>query len=423
MKHETVRNSLLFGLLAALLAAYVVPRLEWVEETKRIGAHGEAADDPDYGARLLISKLGYHTAKVDDPTKLGDLPDNATLHLGALIAEPLAARLEPTIINWVQRGGHLVVAVAGPEQSDRFTHSLGMHRLGRHLSSKDEPIEIEGRTLSVRLSNCDVFALDAKPLWSATVPSYRPYSGSQENEDDEEPEDADTSDETDASDEADAPDMEAPSGHTRREIAHPAIAVARWQFGKGLVTAMCDDRPFSNDGIGRVDHAEFVTRLLLDGRGGPVYFAPQTDYPSLPLWLLGHAPEAVGGAVLLVMLALWRTIPRAGAIRREPPPQRPGLGTHLSAIGHFHLGRSDWLTLLTALRDEVRRLAQQGGSQFDIAELAARTGVSTVNLETAMADTPVRERREFVRTATLLSDVIDILQAHRTAPHRSVKNR
>jgi hypothetical protein len=405
MTRSELRTGVLVGLLVAVLAAYVVPKLEWAEETKRVGASGEAADDPDYAARLLVGALGYRAVKIDDPAKLADLPPNATLHIGSIIAEPLAARLEPRIIEWVRRGGHLVIAVAGPEQSDRFTNALGMHRIGRHHAVKEEQIELEGRKLSVRLSDCDVFKLDAKPIWSATVPTWFAYSRFEaiEREQDDE------------RDGKPAPEQSRP---VIKEERTPALAIARWPFGKGLVTAVCDDRPLSNGWIGRFDHAEFVARVLIDGRDGPIYFAPETEYPSLLPWLYAHAPEAIAGAVLLILLALWRAIPRFGAIRREAPPQRPGLSIHLRAVGLFHLGRGDWHTLLTSLREEVRRLARQTGSPLELAEIAGRAGLAAAPFEAAMADTPVRDRREFVRTAAMLSHAIDVLQAHRPTPPR-----
>ncbi len=393
----------LIGVLVATLLVYYVPRLSWEQYTKHIGAHGAAAEDSTYAAQLLVARLGYPVHKMDDPAKLADLPQNATLYLSSLIAEPLAARMEPRIVDWIRRGGHLVIAVPGPEQTNRFTSSLGLHRLGRHRprEGKSELIELEGLRLAIQFSDCDVFELDAKPLWSGTVPSYSRYANQHDRtaDDDGDKETPDSSED----------------GPAEMAVHTPALAVARWPLGKGWVTAVCNDWPLSNTGLGRFDHAELAARVLLNERDAAIYFAPQTEYPKLLPWLYARAPEALAGAAALVLLALWRAIPRFGPLRSESVPQRPGLTLHLSAVGRFHLDRGDWQTLLAALREEVHRLARQSGGPQGLPEIAECAGLPLATLETAMTDTAVCERREFMRTATLLAHAIDVLQAQRPA--------
>ncbi|MCL2657792.1 MAG: hypothetical protein FWD62_10325 [Betaproteobacteria bacterium] len=398
-RKQLLQYALLGALLAALLA-FVLPRLEWVEEKRHVGARDEAEADPNYAARLLIQRLGYRAEKIEDPTQLTDLPTQATLHIGSVLPEPAAAKLEPQIVDWVRRGGHLVIAVAGPEQSDRFTATLGLQRIGRHNANKPEAIRLEGRVLTVQLFSCDVFKVAAPLIWSASVKPYRPYTADEEDEDEDD-------------------DEPKPAHAKPKEISEPALAIARWPLGKGLVTAICDNRALLNGAIGEVDHAELTARILLDGRGGPVYFAPEPDYPTLPAWLIAHAPKTLGGVVLLILLALWRAIPRFGPLRREAPPQRPGLLTHLRAVGLFYLGRKDWDTLLKSLRDELRRLAQQqANGALGIEEIAHRAGVPASALHSALNETDVRERREFTRHAALLTHTLDVLRAHRTPAPR-----
>ena len=408
MKRRIPWHWIIAGAILLTAAGWIVSKLEWVEEKTRTGLRGEAARDPHYDARLLVQKLGYRAEEVKDATRLATLPTDATLFMSALLSQSLARHMEPRMRDWVIHGGHLVVIIPGPEQSDRFVASLGIRRLGRHSTDKAETVKVEGKPLSVRFPDCDVFSVSQPVIWSGSVNAYHRYPHHR----DDARKDGDEDDEDGEGEPASAPG---------ELVSEPAFAVARWSLGKGRVSAICDNRPLTNARIGLTDNAQLAARLLIDDRPGTIYFAAESDAPSLLAWLSENAPQALIAVGLLVLGGLWLAIPRFGPIRPDPLPQRPGLRTHLAAVAAFHIRHRAWNNLLGALREEFRRQlksnARHGGPQ-EAADFAAQYGLDANALREALEVEP-RHRNEFDRQARLLGDCIAILAARGAAPTSS----
>ncbi|WP_341677950.1 DUF4350 domain-containing protein [Niveibacterium sp. SC-1] len=411
MKRRVPWHWIIAGALLLAGAGWLFSRLEWVEEKTRTGLRGEAARDPHYAARLLVQKLGYHAEEVKDSTRLASLPTDSTLFMSALLSQSLARHMEPRMRDWVGRGGHLVVIIPGPEQSDRFVASLGIRRLGRHSSDSAETIQVEGQKLRVRFPDCDVFSVSQPLVWSGSVKSYHRYPR-RKGEAQTPPEDDGGGDD----------DGEKTAGAAPTELVNEnAFAVARWSLGKGRVSAICDNRPLTSVRIGQDDQAALAARLLIDDRPGTIYFAADSDAPSLLAWLSDNAPQAMIAVGLLIMAGLWFAIPRFGPIRPDPLPQRPGLRTHLAAVAAFHIRHRAWDKLLGALREEFQRQLKNNtrhGGATEPADFAAQYGLDAAALREAL-DAQPRHRHDFDRHARLLGECIAILAARGAAPTSS----
>jgi len=109
----------------------------------------------------------------------------------------------------------------------------------------------------------------------------------------------------------------------------------QFRLGEGLVTAVNDIEFAQNWQIGRNDKAEFLWRILKSTPGvGAVAILHARDQ-NLGAWLFEHAAPVLGALVLLVLLLLWRALPRLGPVLPDPPPGRRSLLDHLAASGHF----------------------------------------------------------------------------------------
>ena len=386
--------------LGALLAVWIALNFEWVEITVPGKQRGEARKDSHYAARLLVERLDRGGRTMTDPDQIVQVPEKHTMAALNLFPNVVARRLEPALVEWVKRGGHLVIVVPGMWQSEQFTEEFGLHRLGVHPAPRIEKsyrwdavvetVQLEGRTLKTSIAGCDVFKVDHPLVWSATVRGYRPYSIKDRNEESG-PGDAETKDKP-------------------KLVDEDALALARWQLGKGHVTAVCNDNFLNNHLIGKHDNAELAARVLLRDVPGEVIFISNADYPSLFEWLGDKAWPALISAGLLILLLIWHRMPRFSAVVPEPTATRPGLREHLLGMARFHLKRRHYQHLLQASREQVWRLAERhsGGRPMTTADIAALTGVTEHELRTALDFTP-QHHKTYADIAAVLARTADAL--------------
>jgi hypothetical protein len=110
----------------------------------------------------------------------------------------------------------------------------------------------------------------------------------------------------------------------------------------------------SNRQIGEEDHAELYWSLLRRYDPSPqpqVLLLSRLQMPTLFAWLWENAWAACTGAALLLVLWLWRIIPRFGSVRPEAPAARRELREHLAAIGRYQWRSGGLAALLTAARE------------------------------------------------------------------------
>ncbi|MGE5386127.1 MAG: DUF4350 domain-containing protein [Betaproteobacteria bacterium] len=112
-----------------------------------------------------------------------------------------------------------------------------------------------------------------------------------------------------------------------------------FSHGAGHVTFVSGlPHRFSNRGIGAQDHAELLWSLLQtyqpDG-AKPVYLLTRLTVPRLWEWLVERAGAVLVAGLALLLLWLWRVIPRFGPPQLEPEPDRRQLREHLTALGLF----------------------------------------------------------------------------------------
>ncbi|OQA31524.1 MAG: hypothetical protein BWY57_02320 [Betaproteobacteria bacterium ADurb.Bin341] len=146
------------------------------------------------------------------------------------------------------------------------------------------------------------------------------------------------------------------------EAAGQGAQYLHFTYGAGQVTIVAGlAGQFANAAIGRCDHAEILWTLLQTYQPqstGPIHWMTRLEYPSLWQWLVESAWMAVIAGLALLLLWLWRVVPRFGAPLPDPEPERRQLREHLVAVGRY-VWRSGGLDywLLVAREAFLARLA------------------------------------------------------------------
>lgn len=119
--------------------------------------------------------------------------------------------------------------------------------------------------------------------------------------------------------------------------------------GAGAITVVADFSPFDNRRLGTFDHAPLLVSLVDRYKPqGPVRLATQLAVPTLWAWLAESAATVLLAAAALLVLWLWKIIPRFGGTLPPSPPDRRALRQHLAAIGRSvwrEGGLSYWLDI------------------------------------------------------------------------------
>jgi len=131
-------------------------------------------------------------------------------------------------------------------------------------------------------------------------------------------------------------------------------------FEAGRVTAAVTFGPFQNDRIGEADHAEILLRVVNLPQPGSLVLFVRPQPGGLGDWLVEYAWRVLLVGFVLLVIALWSTMPRFGPVAVDPPPRRRRLLDHLAASG---------------------RLLWSGGEQGVLANAAASAALAVIHRE------------------------------------------
>lgn len=313
----SLRQALVWLLLLAIAAAgaaWFLKNFEYTTRKIHTGYSGEALRNPWLAVQRLVERMGVRAVPIVTPPDLRDMAASGTLVLPAR-RNTLTQPLRESILQWVERGGRLVVAAEYSGQPDPLLDALGVKRsfvrpedigtkadMEIRLPGEDDALQVRlPRTMRLEGGN-PVFAFD----------------GGQGN------------------------------------------VLLVLERGKGRVFVVNDLFFASNALIGVDDHAEFFWALAsAEPAGGTVYFFNRPGKLSLSQWLQENAWAPLGGLALLVLLWLGSAAPRFGPVSPDPPRGRRRLLDHLRASGRFLWSNGGAQRMLDAARDAcLRRIAR-----------------------------------------------------------------
>jgi hypothetical protein len=372
------RAGLMVGL--SVLGAIVIALAVWwflenhhrVKETLDLPAKGEASYNPLYALKLSLRDAGQRVESrqrlrlSEHPLK----PADTVLMVGDLRALPVADA--EGLLDWVARGGHLIVTTPPPGVAIEDGDVPLLTDLG--IAPYDDIPECMG--LQVDTFGRHGEFCDGRRFYFFDEEAQVEAAWSEENEDGLD------------------------------------YGYARVAWGEGSVDVLAELDFLRNDKLEDGPHLALTRQLLQpnwDARG-TFHLIYSADMP--PLWklLLDHGWRVLLPLLLALLVWLWMRAERLGPLLPPPAADRRSLLEHVQASGEhlYRYGRR--ATLYAAVHEAfMRRLRQRdpyaaaldGPAQVDA--IARRTGLSKDEVEAALRYPRSGDRKDFVqRIARLL---------------------
>lgn len=406
----------LYGLLALVLLAglglFAAYGIEWVELPLDRGYGEEARRNPFYAAELILEKHGLQTETLNGLSTLDALPMSYDTLILASSRQGLSERRVEMLVNWVERGGHLITVATQPfdekegRSRDALLDRFGIHRIEIEEDEdgddedplealKDvEDLEAFGKALqeamSGELSECPegeflarlVPRNKSEPTLSAWVYSHA-YLRSKYSE---------------------------VKVSANSELGPQLLHI---KIGEGSVTALTHMGLWRNSSIHCYDHAYLLASLVGDSH--KAWFLYNAEVPSLLELFAAKAPRTLMTGALLLFLWIWSCSLRLGPnLHRQKKGSRE-LMEHLIASADFLWRRKELMPLIGSLRDEILLKASKNSPNFDsmprqkkFVYLRERTGLPGPRIQEAMESDLPHKGTELVR-------LVRTLQAMRTA--------
>lgn len=363
------RRGKFWGALALVSAIAALVFYVWATEPVRYMApaapDASVRGNPYLAAQTLLEDWQRPTRRIFSTGALFPLPDTGTtLILDEYRGELGSGRID-ALFEWVQRGGHLIVAARpawhyavdddGEQSDDPLLTPLGLHAVSVETDAEDDPFvtlldrfqPMEGLFLEYCLgdndgalsSQCEALTCEAPPL---PAPAAWVFADGTQRQLLASPGQALRHRPTDL-----LPELP-PSKATNAE----GEQLVHLSWGDGQLTVLAGLALWDNQHLHYFDHAWLLNRLI---GNGPVWFVQGIDMPPLPLWLWQHAWPPMLALLLALAAWLWRRLPRPGPQWHAAEADRTDYLGHLLALGHFHwrTGQSDRLT--APLRDSAWR--------------------------------------------------------------------
>jgi hypothetical protein len=401
MNRKLVIRALLIA--TPLVAALLYVALNWYRieyEPYWVSSGKVALDDRFLAYKRLLERMGVRSTVLKAPSDFSSLQHRGVL---VLIA-PRLAYMTPNhvreIVDWVERGGRLVVDSERWEVSDPLLEALGVKNV--------PPVDLhKGPTREAEPAPREYGVSETTFEWPGAERklkvNFLPVASDLHDQ-------------------------------RKREILASVktgkLTIALdFDQGAGHVTILPTFRFFTNSQIGKLDNAQFAWLVTGAPRADePVMLFLKMDSPPLGEWLWREAWAVVIATCILILLWLARIVPRFGPLAPEPPPERRSLAEHIEASGRYLWSRAESSYLLNALRERVMRAARRRGvpgsstpsqAAVAIAQLTeSPEGAARVALGSAATTDD-----QFTSTVTTLRDLESRL-ARRTLPtHRPRRAR
>lgn len=355
-----------------------VPTTRW-EEMGR-----EARRNNYLALERFIVAMGRPVRAVSDARQLDKPPPGGVLILDRERRRQLPPERAAALMRWVAEGGYLIVAAEEDKTEDPVLRRLGVSWFDpphKHDAEGEEDVKKQAEKAAKLPKTIRVLIPGAAPLnLERSVPGL--VGGKLK------------------------PAWQADAEAGQAQVLHYA-------WGKGQITVFDCFCAFSNKQIGENDHAAIVWGLLSAYRPkGPVWLAARLAVPSLWEWLAQSAWMPLVSGALLVLLWLWRIVPRFGGLRSLPEPERRGLVEHLAAVGRGVWragGLSHWLNLVRQALLKRISLRHPHVLQLPAAERAAAlariSGLSTARVHQALEGRGTDSPRAFSDTVRAIQQL------------------
>lgn len=297
-------------LLLGLAAGWFYTHFEQVTVKTHAPPEAEARRNPYLALERFFARMGRPLQRQADARFLDTLPAGGVLILDAARRIHMTPERVEHLLRWVEQGGYLIVSPDFPGE-DPLLARFGVSRFIPGQSPEKSPATEE---------EADAVApLPASGSLTVRIPGApRPFL-------------------------ADPPTLGlqpgkiAPSWTAGRP--RQGTQYLHFAHGSGHVTLISGlSSQFSNFTIGQHDHAEILWTLVQTYQphlSGPITLVTRLQTPSLWQWLAEYAWTALISGLALLLLWLWRVVPRFGVPQPDPEPDRRQLREHLAAVGRY----------------------------------------------------------------------------------------
>ncbi|MBS1196836.1 MAG: hypothetical protein H6R18_621 [Proteobacteria bacterium] len=323
MRRRVVVISLIVAVLAGLAVTWFYLNFEEVTVKTRTRPEAEARRNPYLALERFFVRMGRPVERRTDARFLDALPAGGVLILDAGRRAHLTPERLTKLLAWVEQGGYLIVSPDLPGNDLVLAH-FGVSRFvgGNITADDDEEVVNENAAADPASTSCPAKDNRAQVLIPGT---NRPLFAAHQYQR--------------LQAEKSKPIWQAGTAESGAQYLHFA-------HGGGQVTIIAAlSRQFNNTNIGAHDHAEILWTLVQTYQPqltGPISLMTRLEIPTLWQWLAESAWTAVIAGLALLLLWLWRVVPRFGAPLPDPEPDRRQLREHLTAIGR-HIWRSGGL--------------------------------------------------------------------------------
>jgi hypothetical protein len=402
----------------------------------------EAKGLPVKAASLFLKKYGYQVTQHDTLTEV--LAAGPTMQRGTLMlpmsSGSLTSAQTKQLLAWVAQGNTLITTPHTVNKSERFS------RLLEDAADKNSDGDSAADPILTHfaLSVDDRVCVECKARKQPTSEADDRDDGNESDEDNDAPEpDSASEPESESDGDQSQPDKNAPAvsstkapnnkavrkrdstliqfpdypyplelsrNHTRlvreRELPLVQFADTGWdtvrvyQQGRGRVVIMTH-APFLDSELASFDHAEILLALVKLTGDKHLSIVRNTDMPKwyVALWHAYMLPLI--GVFCLLMLGLWRTMPRFGSVLPEPHAERRSLMEHVEASGRWLWkipGGRDLLlsSARSATTDVIHRrdpAMQRRSLDAQMEQIASSTGIAEALITSAFlhpaATTPI----------------------------------
>ena len=161
----SLREMLIMALVVAIGVsgvAWFLATHEQVTEQAWTGFRGEAKRNPWLAAQRLMNRFDTPATELRSLPELRNLPPRATLIIPAS-HHTITGHLRDEIIDWVRRGGHLIVEAEDPRYDDPLVAAFGVDRYTVDFEEYEDELEVFDGAVSekVRLPNAAACAQGA----------------------------------------------------------------------------------------------------------------------------------------------------------------------------------------------------------------------------------------------------------------------
>lgn len=353
-----MQRKLLYAIFIILIVAAAIVWFFNAYEKVEVEIVSDVSDEVRRNQLLAAERFfkasGYEAESTTGRDLLKKLPpENDTLIVNNFFSS-LSEEKERELLDWINNGGHLVITPRifwTKEKGSGYPllDDLGIERRGFKLNifgldlntySADNGIEV-----TVPGIEEPVDAYFDRKSWLVLdnwEPDYAiPYRGTLKKQSESKDENAEREQTGKANAKPNSQDESDDDDDRQR------YHLVQTRYGNGLITVTSDNMFMQNDYIGDLDHAWLLT-LLTDTRG-KIWLLYDKSMPSLWQLFLRHGSPVLIALAVMLIIAIWYAMRRAGPILSINESSRRDLIEHLDATSRYHWrnGNRDYVTGVT----------------------------------------------------------------------------